>query len=281
MKHTTGAFQTPDGIKLYTESWLPDGDPKAIVLIVHGLAEHIGRYAHVAAYLVERGYGVYGLDHRGHGQSPGMRAYFETFNQPIADLKQYLDWVKAEHPGKKIFLYGHSLGSLITLAFLLNAQNEVAGAIISGATLGVEGGQPAPLVAVGAALSRVVPTLPVVRLDSKGLSHDRTVVDAYDNDPLVHRGSVRARMGNYIVSVSRAVRRRLHEISLPLLILHGGSDPICPAAGSDIVYRNAGSSDKTLRIYPNLFHEIHNEPEQETVFAEIAAWLDRRVGEKA
>ncbi|MBI5668304.1 MAG: alpha/beta hydrolase [Chloroflexi bacterium] len=281
MNHTTGALQTPDGISLHTESWLPEGDPKAIVLIVHGLAEHIGRYAHVAAFLVERGYGVYGLDHRGHGKSPGLRAYFESFNQPIADLKQYLDRVKAAHPGKNVFLYGHSLGALLGLAFLLTHQNEVAGAIISGVTLGVEDAQPAPLVAVGAALSRVVPTLPTVPLDSKGLSHNPAVVAAYDNDPLVHRGNVRARMGNYIVTVSRAVRRRLHEITLPLLILHGGSDPICPAAGSETLYRGVASSDKTLRIYPDLLHEIHNEPEQATIFAEIAAWLDKRVAPQA
>lgn len=281
MKHATGVLQTPDGANLYIESWLPDSEPKAVVLIVHGLAEHIGRYAHVAAYLVERGYGVYGLDQRGHGKSPGLRAYFESFNQPIADLKQFFDQVAAAHPGKPVFLYGHSLGALLGLAYGLTCQHELAGAIIAGVTLGVEGAQPASKVAIGAVLNRIIPTLPTVPLDSKGLSHNPAVVAAYDHDPLVYRGSVRARMGNYIVSVGRAVRRRLHEITLPILILHGGSDPICPPAGSEILYRSAASSDKTLKIYPNLLHEIHHEAEQETVFADMTAWLDKRVGDRA
>lgn len=281
MKHTSGTMKTSDGLNLYTEAWLPDTDPQAIVLIVHGLAEHIGRYAHVADAFVKQGYAAYGIDHRGHGKSPGLRAYFENFDQPVEDLKRYFDDIQAEHAGKKIFLYGHSLGSLLALEFTLRYQNPVAGLVVSGSTLGVETTQPAPLLVVSAALNRLVPTLGTVYLDSRALSHDPAVVTAYDADPLVYRGNVRARMGYSIVDVSRKVRNRLSELKLPVLILHGSADRICPVIGSQMVFDGVGSTDKTLKIYPELFHEIHNEPQKETVLADIVNWLDQHILVKA
>jgi alpha-beta hydrolase superfamily lysophospholipase len=281
MKRTSGTLKTSDGLDLYTEAWLPDGEPKAIVLIVHGLAEHIGRYVHVAGAFVQQGYAAYGIDHRGHGKSPGLRAYFENFDQPVEDLKRYFDAVQADQPGKKIFLYGHSLGSLLALEFTLRYQNQITGLVVSGSTLGVETMQPAPLLVVSAALNRLVPTLGTVYLDSRALSHDPAVVTAYDADPLVYRGNVRVRMGYYIVDASRKARVRLGELKLPMLILHGSADQICPVVGSQMVYDGAGSTDKTLKIYPELFHEIHNEPRKETVLADMVNWLDARAVSKA
>lgn len=277
MKPTAGTFKATDGLDLYTASWLPDTDAKAIVVIVHGLAEHIGRYDHIARAFVQHSYAVYGIDHRGHGRSPGLRSYFENFDQPVEDLKRYFDWVQADHPGKSIFMYGHSLGVLITLEFALRYQNQLTGLIVSGAPLGVEESQPMPLVLLGAALNHVVPAMPSVPLDSKWLSHDPAVVTAYDTDPLVYRGKVRVRMGHYIVSISRKVRARLGELKLPMLILHGSADQICPVVGSQMVYDGAGSSDKMLKIYSDLYHEIHNEPQQETVLADMVNWLELHV----
>src|SRR5258707_1544509 len=117
MAYKTSSFKTSDGLNIYTEAWLPDGSIKAVVLIVHGVPEHSERYEHVAAKMNANGYAAYGLDHRGHGKSDGLRAYFDDFDQPVNDLKQYFDIVKSEQPGKQIFIYGHSLGSLISLVF--------------------------------------------------------------------------------------------------------------------------------------------------------------------
>ena len=157
MQHITGSFQTPDGLKIHTESWLPEGEVRAVVVISHGIGEHIGRYGHVAARLVEAGYAVYGLDHRGHGQSEGVRAYYETFDLPVENLKQYIDSVKAEQPNKALFLYGHSLGSLIALAYTLKYQSELAGLIISGTPLEVEATQPALLITAANVLNGLIP----------------------------------------------------------------------------------------------------------------------------
>ncbi len=276
MNPISGSFKSADDTNIYTESWLPDGDPRAVVMLVHGVGEHIGRYHHVAPKLVAAGYAVYALDHHGHGKSGGdPRTYFDTFDQPINDLKQYVDRVKAKHPQKKVFMYGHSLGSLITLVFALRYQQLLAGLVISGTPLAVESAQPALLITVAGLLNRIVPkfgaTPPV---PSTTLSRDEAVVRAYDNDPLVEHGNMRVRTGYLIVMNSREVVARASELKLPMFIFHGAADTLCPPAGSQILYDRVGATDKTLKFYEGLRHETHNEPEQGMVIDNILQWLD-------
>lgn len=276
MTHTSASFQTSDGLKIYTEAWLPDANPKAVVLIVHGYAEHIGRYPHVAGYLVQHGYAVYGLDHRGHGKSDGLRVYFDTFDQPINDLAPFVDQVKAAHPGKKLFLYGHSMGSLIALDFALRHPDVLAGLILSGCAVNADTTVPGALLAVGGLLDKVIPKVALFpALPSSGLSHDSAVVSAYDNDPLVTRSPWRVRTALLLLQAGQRLRERAGELRLPLLVLHGGEDPIVPVSGGKLIYERAASTDKTLHIYPGLYHEIHNEPEQGTVLADMTTWLDQ------
>jgi alpha-beta hydrolase superfamily lysophospholipase len=275
LTHSSSSFQTADGFKIHTAAWLPDQQPRAVVLLVHGLSEHSGRYAHVATRFVEQNYAVYALDHRGHGQSEGLRSYFDSLDQPVNDLKQYLDAIKAADPDKRIFVYGHSLGSLITLVFLLRYQQEVSGAIISANTLGVEFAQPRFLITASSVLNNLIPKQAVAPpLPSAALSHDPVIVKDYDTDPLNYRGKVRVRMGYLILQASRQVRERMHELTLPLLIFHGGADKICPPNGSQLLYESVESPDRTLKFYPGLYHETHNELEKETVLADIVNWLN-------
>ncbi len=270
------SFQTLDGLKIYTAAWLPEAAPKAIVLLVHGIGEHSGRYQHVAAFLNEGGYAVYALDHRGHGRSEGERAYFASFDQPVNDLKHYLDLIRQRHPHDKIFVYGHSMGALISLLFTLRHQRELDGLILSGAPLAVESTSSPLMVAAGGVLQRFLPKAPLPAIPPEYLSHDPAIVSDYAADPLNHHGAVYMRMGHHIVQGSRRVRARLPELTLPLLILHGAEDRICPPIASEWVYQQAGSADKTLRMYPALYHEIHNEPEKTAVLADIRNWLDQR-----
>jgi alpha-beta hydrolase superfamily lysophospholipase len=275
MRHATSSFQTADGLTIHTESWLPDDEPKAVVLVVHGYAEHIGRYLHVAEWLVQNGYAAFGLDHRGHGKSQGLRAHFDTFDQPVNDLKQYFDQIKAEHPGKRLFLWAHSMGSLIGLAFALRYQDQFAGMVVTGTAVNGDETQPPALIAVGRILSKLVPKAPLIPpLPATVLSHDPAVVAAYDSDPLNYRGSFRPRLGSLLIEAGQQIRARAAELRLPLLFLHGGEDPLVPKSGSEFMYAHAGSPDKTLTIYPGLYHEIHNELEKGMVLSDAVNWLN-------
>jgi len=259
---------------LHTESWLPDADVKAVVLIVHGLGEHIGRYAHVAELLVAHGYAVYGIDHLGHGKSTGLRGHVANIQGLVDDLKTYFDTIRAAQVDKPIFIYGHSMGALIGLAFVLRFQGDVAGFVSSGTALNSDEGQPTLLLALVRALNRIAPTLPLMKLAAEHISRDPEQVAAYDSDPLNYRGGTRAGTAISIVKACQAARQELSELRLPLFVIHGGADKITPVSGSQLLYDSAASADKTLKIYPDMYHEPHNSPERDTVLADIAAWLD-------
>lgn len=278
MQPTTDTFQTSDNITIHTAYWATSDTPKAIVIIVHGIGEHIGRYQHVAEHLIAHDYAVYGLDHRTHGKSGGEpRAYFDNFEQPVADLSIYFDQIKAKHPHHKIFMLGHSMGSLITLLFTLNRQMELAGVISSGTPLNIDELASLMLTRIAKLLQRIAPKLPMIKLDAKKLSHDPEVVADYRNDPLVYQGSTRVHMATEILTQGQQVREAIFQLRVPLLVLHGEADEICPPSGSQTLFDRAGSPDKALKLYPDLYHEILNEPEKEQMLAEIVTWLNDHV----
>ena len=276
MTHTSSSLTTSDNLKLHTVAWLPETDPKAVVIIVHGYAEHIGRYPHVADALVKAGYAVYGLDHRGHGKSEGLRAYFANFEDAVNDLRRYAEQVQAQHPGKKLFLYGHSMGSLIALSYTLRHQNELAGLAISGCAMNGDEIVPGVLIGVGQFVKSFAPTLPMIPgLPSSELSTDLSVGEAYDQDPLVYRGLWRVGMGFWLIVVGRALREKLAQLTLPLLIMHGEADKITPISGSRVVYERAQSPDKNQLTYPRMRHEIMNEREKEKPLGALVDWLNK------
>lgn len=276
MDPQTGSFTTPDGITIHTIHWLPEGPPKAVVLIVHGIAEHSGRYQHVAHYLVGRGYAVYSMDHRGHGRSQGERAYFTSLNQPVDDLEIYFNQITAQHPDARMFVLGHSLGSLLGLVLALRRQAEMSGFISSGTPISTDLEASSALKFIGRLLNRIAPKLHFLPLDAKTISRDAAVVKAYNDDPLVDRRPLRITIGIGIADTSKMVRERLIELRVPLLILHGSADKLTPESGSLLLFERAGSPDKNFKSYPGLYHEILNEPEQNTVLADITTWLDER-----
>lgn len=266
---------TDDGLRLRTLAWRPAGAPRAAVVIVHGFGEHVGRYAGVAAALNRAGYAAYGLDHRTHGASDGRpRAYLTDAERVADDLALLWTRVRRAHPALPLFLYGHSLGAYFAVHFALRRPDGLRGVVASGAPLTMDREIPRVMLLLARLVAAVAPRLPLVPLALAAISRDPAVVAAFKADPLVHAGRIRARMAAQIGTTLEALRARLPDLRSPLLVLHGGADRVVPPSGSRWLHAHAGSPDKTLRIYPGLFHEIHNEPERGQVFEDVTAWLD-------
>ncbi len=271
-------LKTSDNLMLHAQKWLPDGAPKAVVLIVHGIAEHIGRYDHVAQTFVEAGLAVYGYDHRTHGKSDGEpRSYIIPFTQAVDDLALVMTHVRQENPTTKIFMYGHSMGSLISNLYVLKHQDQLAGWISSGSPLTSDTSAPALVVQILTLLSKIAPTLQMVNIPPTDLSHDQNIVNAYINDPLVNAKPTRLGMASAIISHSKQVISQLNTLRLPILLLHGSADKICPMSASQLIYEKAGSADKTLKIYEDLYHEIHNETLYGRIMSDIIEWIMGRL----
>ena len=273
MQQKEGNFKGTGNFNLYWRCWLPDGQVKAIILVAHGLGEHISRYNNLANNVVPLGYAVYGLDHQGHGKSEGTRVFVERFQVYLDDLYTLFNMVSKDNPGKKMILYGHSMGGLIAVDYAVKHQQDLAGLVISAPALKPGESITAATIAMARILSAITPKLGVQALDSTYLSHDKTVVEAYDKDPLVYRGKITARLGSELFTAMKAMDSQMQFITLPLLILQGSEDKLVNQDGAKTLYEKAGSKDKTLKIYEGFYHEVHNEPGNARVFADIETWL--------
>ena len=208
MTHQTSSFRAQDGLRIHTESWLPDAAPRAALVIVHGYGEHLGRYRHVCDYFVRQGYAVYTLDHRGHGQSEGLRTYIDSFDEFLRDLHQFVGSVRAAHPGLKLFMLGHSMGALISLAYTLR-YGDIDFLMVSGAPVNADANVSPLLVQVGKVLTRVIPKVPFLQFGDSLLSRDPRVQAAFDADPLTWKRPMRVRLGTEINRTAGWVRAEL------------------------------------------------------------------------
>ncbi|MEE8419020.1 MAG: lysophospholipase [Dehalococcoidales bacterium] len=277
MNRIEGSFSGCAAFKIYYRYWLPSTGPKAVLVISHGLADHGQRYMNVVDYFVPRGYAVYSLDHRGHGLSEGTRGYVERFSDFTNDLDSFVNIVRGNHPGIKVYLVGHSVGGTIAVANALHHQDKLDGLILSAAFMSVGESVPAALILLARILSRFFPKLGLYTVDASTISRDQSVVDAYMADPLVYRGKIRVRLGMEILGTIGTLRKQLPGITLPVLIMHGTDDRLSEPAGSDILYEELGATDKTYRRYDGFFHEIFNEPDRGQVFSDMETWLDERL----
>lgn len=273
MKHIEGKFKGYKNLDLYYQCWLPSDEPKAVLLVVHGLAEHSGRYINIVNHFVPKGYAVYGFDQRGHGKSQGQRGYVERFSHFVSDLKTFSGIVRSKHRDAKIFIVGHSVGGTIATTYAVHYQDEFDGLVLSGATLKVGASVSSGLIIVARVLSLLMPKMGVDAIDASAISQDKAVVDAYVNDSLVYRGKIRARLGAELIKTIQKLPCQMSEINLPILIMHGTADRLSDLEGSQMLYERLSSKDKTLKLYEGFYHEIFNEPGREQVFADMEAWL--------
>jgi acylglycerol lipase len=270
-KSFTGLGGTNIVYDVYEPPTTTGGDPVGVVLVAHGVAEHAGRYAHVAEVLVGLGLKVVVADHRGHGRSGGKRLMVRDLSEYSADLDTLRTLELLE--GRPTYLLGHSMGGCIALDYALDHQ-DVLEALVLSAPAVLPGDDISPLlIRVAKVLGKVVPGLPGQKLSSASISRDPAVVAAYDADPLNHRGKLPAGVGGAMLRTMDTFPARLPSLRLPLLVLSGTGDTIVNPEGARLVDRLAGSSDKTLKEYDGLFHEVFNEPEKELVLGDLRDWM--------
>jgi len=265
-----------DRLDLFARSWLPEGTPRDVVVIAHGYGEHGDRYGNVVERLVPAGYAVHAVDHRGHGRSGGRRALIDRMDRAIDDFHGFVEVVRERHGdardgGGRVKLLGHSMGGSIALGYALRYPQDLSGLMLSGPAVG--GFVPAGQRLVLRILSAVAPNLGTLALPASAVSRDPAVVEAYERDPLVHHGKVPARSAGEMVAAAAAYTARAGEMTLPVLIQHGAEDKLIPVGPNRAIYEALGAADKTVKIYPGLYHEIFNEPEHPEVIDDLLAWL--------
>ena len=265
-------LETPDGIVLSTRHW-PAADPWAAMLIVHGISEHCGRWSHVGRFFAEHGIDTHSFDLRGHGRSGGRKLYVDEFSQ-YADDAAFIAETDVIPLGVPWVLYGHSMGGLIAVGYLLSDRPEPDAAVLSAPALDAD--VAAPLVVATRVLGRLAPGLRFKStVKEEHLSKDPAVGEAYMADPLVDL-QVSARLARELLLVEQpAMRARAAEITVPALVIHGADDHLVPPRASAPL---AASPSVERKLYPGLRHEMHNEPEGETVLQDVLAFIQRTLG---
>jgi alpha-beta hydrolase superfamily lysophospholipase len=260
---------------LHGQAWLPEDEPRAVVVISHGLAEHGGRYDALAQRLVARGYAVYALDHRGHGRSQGERANIERFAYVVSDLGTFVGRAQRQHPGMPAFLIGHSMGGAIALGCALQYPDVLRGLALSAPALSAGDDVPVLKSWLVRLLSAVAPGAGALTLPASAISRDPAVVSAYERDPLVHRGSIPARTLAELLAAMKSFPERATSLRVPVLVQHGTADRLVPYDANRPVYAALGQpKTRVIRTYEGLFHEIYNEPERDRVIGDLEAWFE-------
>jgi alpha-beta hydrolase superfamily lysophospholipase len=279
MPSVVSTVAVADGTTLLVRHWADAASadsPWATVLLVHGLGEHSGRYEHVGDRMAGAGLGVHAYDHRGNGGSGGRRGHVDRWEQYHDDLAERLDAVRAVAGTSPVVLYGHSMGGLIVLGYLLTDRPKPDLVVLS--SPGLDSTLASWKKTLAPALSRIVPTLAVPNgVDGKTLSRDPAVANAVGADPLAAKAST-ARFGAEALAEQARVRREYAGLTLPTLVLHGLDDGLVPAQASEIL---DSLPNVERRTYPGLRHELHNEPEGPAIVDEIIAWIRAQTAGRA
>lgn len=282
MQRTEGQFRGVRDVSIYWQAWLPERTAKiaAQVALIHGLGEHSGRYTQLAAELVAEGCAVYALDHRGHGRSGGPRALIDRFDHAVTDIEQLMGLMRQQCGTRAVpqFMLGHSMGGALSLHYASRHAGELQGLMLSGPAVALDG-MPPLFKPISRALSAILPRLGTFPIDPAMVSRDPKAAADYGSDPLNCHGKVPVRTLSEIIGAVEAMPQALRHLAMPLLIQHGSDDKLAGVAGSERVIEQVASTDKTLKVYPGLYHEIFNEipRDRQRVFADLRAWLKPRL----
>ncbi|MBE7439976.1 MAG: alpha/beta hydrolase [Spirochaetales bacterium] len=282
MKHMTGTFRSShDGFEIFRQTWLPDGPIHRVIVIQHGFGEHSGRYGNILQTFGETGTALYALDSRGHGRTGGKRGHVEQFQMYVDDLADLISLARKESGKEKVILLGHSLGGVIALQYAIQATHQeiLQALVVSSPGLMIQMDLAKTVKkAMGAVLARFFPDTTVdANLDLKFLSHDAAVIDAYKADPLVH-GKVSFQMATNLFNIGKVIYEKIGVLKIPVYIFHGVADGIVSSRGSELLFEKLTTPDRTLKLYPDLFHETMNEasPAKEQVLSDLKIWVLER-----
>ena len=268
----------PHGMRLKVREWSRTSSPTAVMALVHGLAEHSGRYEAFAGAMNRSGIDVYAVDLPGHGRSEGPRCHVTSFADYLQAVQALIDRIRTRHPEPPVVLFGHSMGGLISASYLLKAQREVTACVLSSPAVV----PPDPPSAVARFVLRLIaalaPRVGVMQVDGRGVSRDPHVVEAYQNDPLVHRGKISARLAWELDRAMRRLIERAGDINIPAFIVQAGRDILVDPQGAHLLHQTLSSHRKQIRVYEGLYHEVLNEPERDQVIADIDGWLKETLG---
>ncbi len=271
---TTKTMLANDGLCLRSFAWQPAQMPvRGVVVVTHGIRDYALRYQRFAEQLTKQGFAVFAQDLRGHAHSGGERQRFDSMARMVQDTDMIVNEAKLRYPNVSLYVYGHSLGGLITTRYSLDHADKLSGVVLSGAALK----RPHSVSGFSAGLAQVVaavaPSLKVVQVDDSEFSRDKNVMAALASDPLISRDKLPAGTAAATLKAIADAQERMTQLKLPLLVMYGTADSVNPIEGSQAFVQSVASADKTLKSYPGVYHDMLNEPERDQIAADIVAWL--------
>ncbi|MDZ4268350.1 MAG: alpha/beta hydrolase [Mycobacterium sp.] len=275
--HSEHSFDGIGGVRIVYDVWTPDPPARGVVVIAHGYAEHARRYDHVVARFAEAGLISYALDHRGHGRSGGKRVYLRDISEYTGDFHTLVGIAAADHPDLPRIVMGHSMGGGIVFTYGAEHPGDYTAMVLSGPAVDAQASVSPVMVRVAKVLGRLAPGVPVEELPADAVSRDPEVVAAYESDPLVYHGKLPAGIARALIGVGETMPQRAGAVTAPLLVVHGEQDRLIPVQGSRRLVECVGSTDVHLKVYPELYHEVFNEPEQALVLDDVTSWIGAKL----
>lgn len=268
-------FKGIGGLNIATKSWKPSGSPRAVMILIHGFNAHSGYMTWPGEQFAAAGLASYALDLRGRGKSEGERFYVENFSDYLADVDTLVSTARAENPGLPIYVLGHSAGGVIASSYVFEHQDEVAGLVCESFAFDV--GLPHLVQLALQGVSHLAPHLHVFSLNNADFSRNPDAVAAMNNDPLIAKESQPAETASEMLKAAERLKENMPAFKVPVFIIHGTADKATRPAGSQYFYDNAGSADKTLKLYEGHYHDLLADLDKEKVMADIQSWIDERI----
>jgi len=271
MQSQTSTFKNKAGLKIFIRTWLPDGNPRGIIIIAHALNSHSGYSQWTAEQFTAQNYAVYAPDQQGRGQSEGERFYTDNIYDAVADVDYVIDRAKSEQPELPVFMLGHSAGGVLACLYTLEHQEKLNGLICESFAFKV----PAPefALAVLKGVSHLAPHLHTIKLKNEDFSRNPEAVAVMNNDPLIADESQPSKSMEQLVKADERLEKEFSKITLPVFILHGTNDKATTPSGSQFFYDNTGATDKTIKFYEGHYHDLLNDLDKEIVMNDIISWV--------